>query len=96
MEVERQPDDMRVLARLPGNLEPCYAGEMRSLELTLAIVRHLQRADQAQVVDYIDRLHEATRSERVEALSKTAGCLTAEEVTVFEQVIVESCERVDE
>ena len=69
---------------------------MRSIELALAILRHLPRADQAQVVEYMDRLHEATRSERADALRKTAGCLTPEEGAALEQAITESCERVDE
>ena len=82
--------------RLPGRLDSCYTATMRSIELTLALVRHLPRADQAQVGEYIERLHEATRSERLEALRKTAGCLTPEEGAVFEQAIAESCERVDD
>lgn len=62
----------------------------------MAIFRHLPTEDQMQVGEYIERLHEATRSERSEALRQTAGCLTAEEAAAFEQAIAESCERLDE
>lgn len=68
---------------------------MRSLELTVAIFRHLPTADQMQVGEYIERLHEATRSERSKALRQTAGCLTAEEGPAFERAIAESYERWD-
>jgi len=69
---------------------------MRSIELALAIFRNLPRADQNQVAEYIERLHESTAAERREALRQTAGCLTPDEAKLFEQSIRESCEQVDE
>jgi hypothetical protein len=69
---------------------------VNSFELALAKLKSLPPASQVQVVDYIHQLHEATRSERLEALWKTAGCLTPEEADALEKAIEDRCERVDE
>lgn len=69
---------------------------MNSIELVVARLRSLPPASQVQVVDYIQQLHDATRAERLEALQKTAGCLSAAEAETMEKVIREGCERVDD
>lgn len=68
---------------------------MSSLELAVATLRSLPEAFQGQAVEFIHKLHAATREERREALRKTAGCLTDEEADNMKRAIEESFERVD-
>lgn len=68
---------------------------MSSLELAVATLRSLPEAFQGQAVEFIHKLHAATRQERQEALRKTAGCLTGEEADAMERTIEESFEHVD-
>jgi len=44
---------------------------MRSFELAVAQMRSLPPASQVEVMDYIHKLHAATRTERLEAIQKT-------------------------
>ena len=68
---------------------------MSSLELAVATLRSLPEAFQGQAVEFIHKLHAASRQERREALRKTAGCLSDEEADDMEQAIEEAFERID-
>ena len=68
---------------------------MSSLELAVATLRSLPEAFQGQAVEFIHKLHAATRQERREALRKTAGCLTDAEADEMTRAIEESFEHVD-
>lgn len=69
---------------------------MGSIERTVAQLRSLPPSCQGQVEEYIHQLHAASRTERLEALKKTAGCLTNEEADTLEKIIQRCCEVVDE
>lgn len=68
---------------------------MSSLELAVATLRSLPEVFQGQAVEFIHKLHAATREERREALRRTAGCLTDEEADEMKRAIEESFERGD-
>lgn len=68
---------------------------MSSLELAVATLRSLPEAFQGQAVEFIHKLHAASRQERLEALRKTEGCLSADEADAMERSIEESFERID-
>ena len=68
---------------------------MSSLELAVATLRSLPEAFQGQAVEFIHKLHAANRQERLEALRKTAGCLSDDEADAMERAIRDTFEQVD-
>ena len=68
---------------------------MSSLELAVAKLRSLPEAFQGQAVEFIHKLHVANRQERLEALHKTAGCLSNEEADAMERAIQDTFGHVD-
>lgn len=68
---------------------------MSSLELAVATLRSLPEAFQGQAVEFIHKLHAANRQERLEALRRTAGCLSDDEADAMERTIEDAFEHVD-
>jgi hypothetical protein len=68
---------------------------MSSLELAVATLRSLPEAFQGQAVEFIHKLHATNRQERLEALRRTAGCLSDDEADAMQRSIEDTFENVD-
>ncbi len=69
---------------------------MGSIERIIAQLQSLPPAFREQAEEYIHQLHAATRSERIEALTSTAGSLSKEEADNLELAVQERFEVVSQ
>ena len=68
---------------------------MSTLEIIVEDLKALPTPKLEEAADYIHRLREASRAERLAAIERSAGILTEAEGAELERIITEGCEKVD-
>jgi hypothetical protein len=65
-----------------------------TLEIIVEDLKALPTPKLEEAADYIHRLREASRTERLAAIERSAGILTETEGAELERIISEGCEKV--
>ena len=69
--------------------------DVSTLEVIVEDLKTLPPPKLREAADYIHRLREASRSERLAALERSAAILSDEEGAELERIILEGCEKID-
>ena len=70
-------------------------GGMSTLETIVEELRTLPPPKLAEAAGFIHHLKETSRAERLAALERSAGILSAEDGAELERIIEEGCEKID-
>ncbi len=68
---------------------------MSTLEIIVEDLKALPAPQLEKAAEYIHRLREVNRTERLAAIEKSAGILSEAEGAELERIITEGCEQVD-
>ena len=68
---------------------------MSTLEIIVEDLKALPTPKLEEAADYIHRLREASRSERLAVIERSAGILTEAEGAELERIITEGCEKAE-